>query len=148
MVASWVENSRHRRLWALNTLEALVLNRLAKPKIAVLGLTYKENTHSLKNSPAIALLEQLRGHAITAYDPVAAEDAVDFIDRAESATAAMQGADVVLVMTPWPEFSSISIAELSSSMAGRVVIDQYRMLDGKELVQGGFTYATLGEGIC
>jgi UDPglucose 6-dehydrogenase len=113
----------------------------------VVGLTFKEKTHSLKNSPSIALLERLHGHAIIAYDPVAAEDAVGYIARAESATAAMQGADVVLVMTPWPEFSSISIADLADSMAGRVVIDPYRMLDGKELVQGGFTYATIGEPI-
>ena len=39
-------------------------------RIAVLGLAYKENTHSTKNSPALALLSHLDGKMVRVHDPV------------------------------------------------------------------------------
>src|ERR1700736_2581922 len=60
VVRAWQHNSSYRRNWALRTLHATVLGRMAEPSIAVLGLAYKENTDSVKNSPAVALIEALR----------------------------------------------------------------------------------------
>jgi UDPglucose 6-dehydrogenase len=146
VVAAWVSNSKHRKNWTWRTLNELVLKQQTHPKIGVLGLTYKENTHSLKNSPSIALLNQLQGHLIVAYDPAAETDAVGpDIVRSESALIATEQNDVLLVMTPWPEFRSITADDLAKSMTGRIVIDPYRVLDGKDLVEKGFIYATLGE---
>jgi UDPglucose 6-dehydrogenase len=146
VVASWVNNSNHRKNWAWERLNELVLKKQIKPKIAVLGLTYKENTHSLKNSPSIALLNRLQDKLIIAYDPVAETNAVgQEIIRAESALAATENADVLLVMTPWPEFRSITARKLAGLMTGRIIIDPYRILDGKDFVEKGFIYATLGE---
>ena len=146
VVAAWVSNSTHRKAWAWETLNDLVLKYQKQAKIAVLGLAYKENTHSIKNSPSIALLNRIRDHSIRAYDPAAKTKAAGInIIRTENAMSATEQADVLLVMTPWPEFSSISANELMKSMNGRVVIDPYRVLDGKGLVETGFTYATLGE---
>ena len=148
VVAAWLENSKHRKGWAWTTLNTLVLEKMTRPKIAILGLTYKENTHSLKNSPAIALIDRLHGHSITAYDPVAAADTmIQHIVRSAGAIEATERADVLLVMTPWPEFRSISVDNLINSMSGRVVIDPYQMLDEKEFVERGFVYATLGESV-
>ena len=59
--------------------------------------------------------------------------------------SALEKADVLLVMTPWPEFSGLTASNLAKSMNGRVVIDPYQVLDGIDLVKNGFTYATLGE---
>ena len=61
VVAAWVNNSKHRKNWAWTTLNDLVLKKQLHPKIAVLGLTYKENTHSIKNSPSISA--PTAGHA-------------------------------------------------------------------------------------
>ena len=148
VVAAWVSNSTHRKTWAWDTLNDLVLKYQKQAKIAVLGLAYKENTHSIKNSPSIALLNRIQDHSIRAYDPVVKTKAAGInIIRTENAMSATEQADVLLVMTPWPEFSSISANELMKSMTGRIVIDPYRVLDGKDLVETGFTYATLGEPI-
>jgi UDPglucose 6-dehydrogenase len=146
VVAAWVDNSRYRKEWAWRTINELVLTKVPSPNIAILGLTYKENTHSIKNSPAIALLKKIKSHIVTAFDPVAEKDAGEqIILRSDSALAATEKADVLLLMTPWPEFSCLTAVQLAKSMIGRVVIDPYRMLNGKELVSEGFTYATLGE---
>ena len=146
VVSAWMDNSKHRKNWPWETLNDLVLTKIEKPKIAILGLTYKENTNSIKNSPSIVLLNKIQGHSIAAFDPAAEIDAGGpNIVRKESAIAAAEQADVLLVMTPWPEFHNLTAANLVKSMSGRVVIDPYQVLDGKDLVKNGFTYATLGE---
>jgi UDPglucose 6-dehydrogenase len=148
VVSAWLANSRHRKDWAYKTLNELVLQKHNNPKIAVLGLTYKENTNSLKNSPSIALINHLQGHFIQTYDPAAGVNAVkQNIIRVSSISLALEKADVLLVMTPWSEFASITSKDLEGSMKGRIVIDPYQVLDGKELVNSGFIYATLGEPI-
>src|SRR5215831_4372644 len=52
VVAAWVQNSRHRRDWAAQTIRRVLLDRKPDATIAVWGLAYKENTHSTKNAPS------------------------------------------------------------------------------------------------
>ena len=59
LISAWLRNSRHRRDWPLRQLHERVLSRVGEPVIGVLGVTYKENTHSIKNSPAVALIKEL-----------------------------------------------------------------------------------------
>lgn len=148
VVSAFIANSRHRRGWAFRMLQELALLESSSTRIAVLGLTYKENTHSLKNSPSLALISELHGRAVTAYDPVAAADAGGAgVTRARSALDAVQDADVLVVMTAWPEFRSLSTDEISARMRGRTVLDPYAVLNGKALREAGFTYATLGAAV-
>lgn len=148
VVEAFIANSRHRRGWAFRTLEELVLRGSPSARIAVLGLTYKEDTHSLKNSPSLALISELGGRTVTAYDPLAASDATGpGVKRARSALDAIQDSDVLVVMTPWPEFRSISADEITARMRGRTVLDPYAVLSGGALREAGFTYATLGAGV-
>lgn len=145
VVSSFVANSRRRRDWAVQMLNRLVLREMPDARVALLGLTYKENTHSLKNSPAIALVNALAPQPLTAYDPAAAPGAGGArVTRKATALDAVVMADVVAVMTPWPEFRKISAEQLGTRMHGRTVLDPYRMLDGRALKAAGFTYATLG----
>jgi UDPglucose 6-dehydrogenase len=145
VVSAFVANSRHRRDWVLRTLRKLVLDERSDARVALLGLTYKENTHSLKNSPAIALANALAPRKLTAYDPVAVPDAGGaHVMRKATALDAIDGADVLAVMTAWPEFQAITTDQLEARMRGRTVLDPYRVLDGTSLTEAGFTYATLG----
>ena len=145
VVSAFVVNSRHRRDWAARMLRGLALDKNPNSHVALLGLTYKENTHSLKNSPAIALVNALAPRPLTAYDPVAALDAGGVhVTRKTTALDATNGVDVLAVMTPWPEFRAITTEQLKERMRGRLVLDPYRTLDGKALTAAGFTYVTLG----
>lgn len=145
VVASWLKNSRHRKDWAWATFKNLELNKKAAELIAVLGLTYKENTHSLKNSPSLVFLAHLTDREVKAFDPAAGPEATPpHVRRVDSALEAIKGAEVLAIMTPWPEFSLITPEILVQNMTGRTVIDPYRMLDGTALKAQGFTYATLG----
>jgi UDPglucose 6-dehydrogenase len=148
VIGAWLDNSTHRKDWPWETLNELVLRNEPKSKIAVLGLAYKENTHSTKNSPALALIEHLQDQQIMVYDPgVEIDSEAQGYVRVDSVIAATEGADVLLIMTPWSEFAAIAADDLTESMVGRVVIDPYRMLDGEELVARGFVYASLGQAV-
>jgi len=145
-VRAWMANSGHRRDWALRTLHGEVLAANPKAVIGVLGLAYKENTHSIKNSPSLALIAQLKPWRIRVYDPVVpASSAVHpDVTGCASALEAAQGVDVLVVMTPWPVFRDLKADQLARAMAGRTVIDPFRILDGKAAAAAGLDYFTLG----
>ena len=115
-----------------------VFGSVAARAIAVLGLTYKPGTDTLRRSSAIETCRWLheQGAAVVAYDPAVKALPVEFraaIDLRPSIEAAVQGASAVLVATEWPEFTALSAAELVRWMPHPVVLDP-----------GGFLEAQLG----
>ena len=114
--------------------------------IGVLGLAYKENTHSIKNSPSIALIRELTPYALQVYDPIVPATAAPHpaAKGAASAIEATKDADVIAIMTPWPQFRELVPAELAKSMRGKLVLDPYRILDGKAAAAAGLAWHTLG----
>ena len=123
-----------------------VLPRNAQPTLAILGLAYKENTHSTKNSPSLALVEHLQPWPIRVYDPVVPASAAPhpMVTAAATALEAARSSDALLIMTPWPEFRTMVPAELARIMTGRVVVDPFRMLEPIAVRSAGFSYFTLG----
>jgi len=142
---AWAADSRRRRDWAFATLHRMVLAAKPDAVIAVLGLAYKPDTVSTKNSPALALLRKLWRNPVTVYDPVVPATAVGRNVRAAAAPLeAARGADALVIMTPWPEFKSLVPAELKACMTGRTIIDPYRVLDPQMVAAAGIDYAALG----
>lgn len=145
VVAAWVANSRHRKDWAWRTLSEQVLAAKPDATIGVLGLAYKENTHSTKNSPSLALLAHLQDRPVRVFDPVVkASAAGPLATDAGTAAAVADGVDVLCIMTPWPEFKALKPADIAARMKGRVVLDPYRVLDQKAALAAGLDYVTLG----
>jgi UDPglucose 6-dehydrogenase len=146
LIKGFVANSRHRKDWALRTLHAALLANAPQASIGVLGLAYKENTHSVKNSPALALIRELAAWPIRAFDPVVPATAASHpkIIAAKSALDAAQGVDALAIMTPWPEFRGLSCAAVAKAMKGRLVLDPYRVLDPAAARTAGLAYRTLG----
>ena len=142
VVKAWLANSAHRKDWTWQVLKEHVLQDHVT--IAVLGLAYKENTHSTKNSPSLALLEHLRGRPVKVHDPVVSAAVVPWTESAANPLAAASGADVVVIATPWPQYRALRPADLVRVMKGRTVLDPYRVLDGRACAAAGLTYHTLG----
>ncbi len=112
---------------------------LADRRIAIWGLTYKPGTNTLRRSSALELCRWLAGEraSVHAYDPAitalpAGEPAA--IELAASPVAALQGAEALVVCTPWPEFRQVPVDEISGSMTDPVVLDP-----------GGHLRETLGQ---
>src|SRR5262245_10934984 len=146
LIAAWLHNSRHRRDWPLRQLRVRVLARTAEPLIGILGVTYKENTHSIKNSPSVTLIKALTGCRLQVFDPVArpAPEWHPRITVSENELAAADGADALVIMTPWPQFRALSPAEVAGRMRGRVVVDPFSMLDRAAAAAAGLEHLVLG----
>lgn len=146
VIAAFVKNSGTRRDWVLRLVHREVLSRKPDPTFAILGLAYKENTHSTKNSPALALIAHLQPWPIRVYDPLvpAAAARHPAVSTATSSLDAARGSDAVLIMTPWPEFRTIALGDLASVMAGRVIVDPFRVLEPAAVRAAGLSYFTLG----
>ena len=146
IVTAWQRNSRQRRDWAIRQIQRAFPTKDHQAVLAVWGFAYKPDTHSTKNSPSLELIRALRGHRIRAHDPVAQIDAAEFphVTIFSSPLAAAEGADALLVMTPWSSYASLPAKELRKLLRGRVIIDPYAVLDETQCRDLGFEYYRLG----
>ncbi len=135
-----------RRSWAFEQLT----RRLPDTKsgsIGVLGLAYKANTNSTKNSAALELVARLRSLVKWVYDP-AVETGLIGLQHVTAADpiSACDGVDAVAIMTPWPEFSALDPATIARQMRGNLVIDPYRLIDRPSAASVGLNVVTIGLG--
>lgn len=145
VVRAWIANSARRKDWPWRMLNSHLLADRPEARVAVLGLAYKQDTHSTKNSAALALIAHLRDRPVAVYDPVVqASTAGKHAVGAATALDAVQGADAVCVMTPWSEFKSLPARELAARMRGRLLIDPYGLIDAASAREAGLMHLTLG----
>jgi UDPglucose 6-dehydrogenase len=147
VVTAWQRNSVYRRDWVLRRLFRLgLLERSSETPLAVWGLAYKQDTHSTKNSPSLALLRSLSDYDWRAYDPAAAIAPAEFprVRVCASALDAVHGTAALVVMTPWKEFAGVPLNRVTAAMRGRHVLDPYGILDGSRCRELGMEYARLG----
>jgi len=141
VVRAWLCNSRHRRDWAARTIRKLLLEHNPQAVVAVWGLAYKENTHSTKNSPSLATIEQLGATKLRLHDPVVK---IEKEKACVTALEAARGADALMILTPWPQYREIDSADIASAMRGRIVLDPYRVLDPGNAKRAGLTVHRMG----
>ena len=117
---------------------------------AMWGLSFKPETDDMREAPALVLCEQLlaAGATVTAYDPVAMEEAKhmigDKINYSEDAYGALEGADAMLLVTEWREFRVPDWGRVKSLMKGAAIFDGRNIYTGSELAGIGFHYAGIG----
>ncbi|NMM46713.1 UDP-glucose/GDP-mannose dehydrogenase family protein [Rhodospirillaceae bacterium KN72] len=143
VVEAWIANARHRRDWVVRTVQALGIQ---DKTLAVWGLAYKENTHSVKNSPSLATLAQLPDAALRVHDPVVPPTAVGRADAVALADpmVTLDGADALLILTPWPIYRKADPRAISERLTGNIVIDPYRTLDPVASRNAGLDWRSLG----
>ena len=147
VIKSYSSNSRYRKNWVLRTLQKEVLGKNPQAQIAMWGIAYKQETKSIKNSPAIALLEGLEGVSMKAYDPQAELPIGRFpnVKQMPTAVESCIGSQALVVMTPWPEFSKVDLRKVKQALGALVVIDPLGLLDQDQCAELGFTYFKLGQ---
>jgi UDPglucose 6-dehydrogenase len=146
IVAAWQRNSAHAKSWVLRTLESEFRDGKPAARIAVWGLAYKQDTQSIKNSASIELIRTLSACEIHAYDPVAKVETA-FLPNLRIQTGALASlaeADALVIMTPWKEFSTISVSDIRDTMRGKLVVDPYGVLDQRECVSSGLRHVQIG----
>ena len=134
ILAAQRSNEAHKD-WPRRRLMEVFGDLLGK-SIAVLGLTYKPGTDTLRRSSAIETCRWLRGRgaSVVAYDPAVKTLPVELrgsIDLRRSVEEALRGAAAVLVATEWPEFTLIGADDLITWMQQPIVLDPGRFLEAQ-----------------
>jgi len=117
--------------------------------VAVLGLTFKQNTDDMRDSPAIAIVECLQqaGAAIHAHDPQGMDQAklvLRDVTYCDNAYETMDGADALVFVTEWDAFRALDLARIKSLLKTPIMVD-LRNLYPRDLVEAaGFSYTAVG----
>jgi UDPglucose 6-dehydrogenase len=126
------------------------LRTIKGKKLAVLGLAFKDGTDDVRESPAIAVIEQLLKEKceITAFDPAAMDRARQIlgsrIKYAADAYAAADGADALLILTEWKEFANLDLPRITRLLRSPIVLDGRNVFSQAEMAEAGLSYHSIG----
>ena len=121
-------------------------------KICVLGVTFKPNTDDMRDSPSIDIIAGLQkyGGFIQAYDPEGMEEAnqmmVD-VNWCDSAYEAIEGADVLVIITEWNEFRGLDMKRVKSLMNTPILVDLRNIYNPVDMAETGIAYSCIGRSL-
>jgi UDPglucose 6-dehydrogenase len=121
-------------------------------KICILGVTFKPNTDDMRDSPSIDIIAGLQksGAFIQAYDPEGMEEAnhimVD-VKWCENAYEAIEGSDVVVIITEWNEFRGLDMKRVKSLMNTPILVDLRNIYNPLDMVNTGIAYSCIGRSL-
>jgi UDPglucose 6-dehydrogenase len=144
-------NAQQKRVVGRKIVERLGA-KLDGRRIALWGLAFKPNTNDMREAPSVVLIEELlsRGATVSAYDPIAIPEARRvFANRkgiqfTESALAAVEGADVLAIVTEWQEFRSPDFDAIRAQLKTPAVFDGRNLYDPEQMKRHGLEYYPIG----
>lgn len=148
LISGVLESNNSHKLWSRRRLTE-ILGSLRGKKVAVLGLTYKPGTDTLRRSEAVETCKWLKqqGVTVSAFDPAVRdlpESLTEFIFLAPSATEVMRGAHAVVIATEWPQFREITAEDILRQMSRPIVFDPGRFLESSLGNNNRIRYITVG----
>jgi UDPglucose 6-dehydrogenase len=128
---------------------------LSGRRFAVWGLAFKPNTDDMREAPSRVVIDALvkRGASVTAYDPVAMEEARHIyggngkVSFAKDAMAAAEGADALVIMTEWKAFRSPDFADLKRALKAPVIFDGRNLYEPSVVKDAGLEYHAIGRAV-
>ncbi|USX53278.1 UDP-glucose/GDP-mannose dehydrogenase family protein [Lentzea sp. HUAS12] len=114
-------------------------------RIGLLGLAFKAGTNDLRDSPALAVAEILEqeGARLVAYDPcvTTTNNGIAVVGSAAEVAA---GADVLVVLTEWPEFAELDWPELAKGVRTPLIFDTRGVVPPDKAAEAGFRLVRTG----
>jgi len=151
IVRTTVEVNNDRKASMVERVERALGGDLRGKRVGVLGLAFKPNTDDMREAPSIPLINLLleRGAEVSAYDPVAREQAERVfkgIEFADDAYAAAAGADALVIVTEWDEFRALDLEKIAGLLRGRILVDLRNVYDRDDAEEAGLAYFGIGRG--
>ena len=120
-------------------------------RLGVLGLAFKGGTDDIRESPAIRMIKSFvaEGCSIVAYDPAAIANsrpifAGQDVKFADNEYDVADGADALIILTDWQEFTQLDYEEMKRRLKYPIVLDGRNLLDPKRMASLGITYLCVG----
>ena len=127
---------------------------LSGATVGALGLTFKAGTDDLRESPAVAIIGELRraGAHVRAFDPTTCGElspeqarVLDGIELVQEIHEVCDGADVLCVFTEWPEFAKLDLTKVAPRAgAGTTIVDMRNLFDPDGVKRAGLGYDGVG----
>ena len=122
---------------------------LSGKTVAILGLTFKPNTDDMRDAPSLQVAPQLiaMGAKVQAFDPEGMAEARQLLRDVEFRAGpyeAVEGADVVVIMTEWDQFRALDLDRVKSLMRQPMVVDLRNIYRPEEMRARGFQYVSVG----
>lgn len=127
-----------------------IFGSLEGKRIAVLGLTFKPSTNDLREAPSLTIIPALQklGAIISAYDPVAIEEAKKELGNEimyfDNLNDAVKEADACIILTDWFEVKNMNLGIVRNLMKSPYIIDGRNCLDISKVKEHGFNYISFG----
>jgi UDPglucose 6-dehydrogenase len=149
MLRSAIEVNEQQRMRFVQKIRDAVGNDLEGRRVAMLGLSFKPGTDDMRQAPSLAIATRLLelGASVIAHDPVAMKEAQAIMPGVEFAAdvySAVEDADVIAVVTEWPEYLAIDWQRAASLVRRRAVVDGRNCLNPATLALHGFNYHGIG----
>lgn len=121
---------------------------------ALWGLAFKPKTNDMREAPSLSVMQGIwdAGGTIQAFDP----EAMSEVERIYGArpdlklvgtkSAALFGADALIICTEWQHFRAPDFDEFKNQLADAVVFDGRNLYDPDKIKQQGITYYAIGRG--
>jgi len=143
-----VVNTRRREA-VVELARELAGGSLASVSVAALGAAFKPETDDVRDSPALAVAMALHqaGARVRVHDPKAGDNAIEAapdLDHVPDVESAVEGADIVLHLTEWPQYREIDPAWLGAIVRRPVLIDARNALPHARWREAGWTVRCLG----
>jgi UDPglucose 6-dehydrogenase len=121
-------------------------------RFALWGLAFKPNTDDMREAPSRVIIAELlkRGAAVTCFDPVAMTEARHIYEKekaitfADTAMAALDGADALVIMTEWKAFRSPDFDAVKRALKSPVIFDGRNLYEPAVVKSHGIEYFPIG----
>jgi UDPglucose 6-dehydrogenase len=148
IVDAVIEVNYQQRISMIPKIESLA-GGLDGKRIAVLGLAFKPETDDMRDAPSVEIIQGLvgRGAVVSAYDPVAANEArkvLPGIEYADDEYEAATGADVLVFMTEWNQFRALDMERIRLLMRVPRIADLRNIYEPADMRAMGFQYVGVG----
>ena len=151
LIETTVEVNAARKKAMAGRVEKAVGGSLQGKTVALLGLTFKPNTDDMRDAPSLDIAPALvaAGATVRAFDPEGMAEAAHLlpdVQMTDSAYAAAEGADAVVIVTEWDPFRALDLDRLKLLMNQPVLVDLRNIYRPEDMAARGFEYSGIGRG--
>ena len=150
LIETTVEVNDARKLAMADRVAAALGGSDLKGKtVALLGLTFKPNTDDMRDAPSLDVAPALmaKGAKVQAFDPEGMAEAAKLLDGVvfrDGPYDAVEGADVVVILTEWDQFRALDLDRIKLLLKQPVMVDLRNVYRPEDMKARGFRYTSIG----